>query len=331
MILWILLLVFSVLIIWKGSDWLTDSLIPVANHLGTSYIAVTTLLASFMMSSPELIISIYTYALGHQTLGIGVLIGSVIINIGLTVGISAWIKPLKVEKGIVIRDGLYLITVATVVMVMGSDLSYTRSEGLTLLLLFIPYALNVWFFEKARSHDSRKDKVEMLKKTLDLFGDQVPFLKFKPGLLTFTAGAAMLFLGSYFIAESLINISKHLSISELIIGIVIGAAGTGTPNIAAAIQGTLKGYDDAAITETFGSNIFTLLVILGLLIALSPFTISSKIFYFDMTWMIFIHILMLAFIFKGYSFKEHSLTRLEGFILVVFYIALISVNVLWFR
>ncbi len=326
----ILILLVSIFLIFKGSDWLTDSLIPVANQLGTSYIAVTTLLASFMISTPELFISIYSYLLGHQEIGIGVLIGSVMINIGLTVGLSAVIKPIRVEKEIVIRDGIFLIIVAIIVMVLGSDLIYTRSDGFVLMLLFIPYALNVWFFEKSRPHGERKEKIESIKQNLVLFGEQFFPIKFKPSRSTFVMGGIILFIGSYFFSFSLVELAKVLPIPEILVGIIIGAIGTGIPNIAAAIQGTLKGYEDAAITETFGSNIFTLLVTLGLFIIINPFTITFKVFYFDLTWMILLHVLMLFFIFKGYKYKETSLTRYEGVILIIFYIALLVINIIWF-
>ncbi len=326
----ILTLIVSILIILKGADWLTDSLIPVANQLGTSYIAVTTILASFMMSTPEIFSSLYSYFLGHQSLGIGVLIGSVMINIGITIGLSAAIKPLRIEKDIVIRDGVFLIIISIIVMIFGSDLSFERTEGVVLMLLFIPYALNVWWFEKSRSEKNKEKKVESLKKNLDLFGAQYPIFKLKPSLLTFALGALMLFVGSYFFSWSLIGVAKIVSLPDIIVGIVLGAIGTGIPNIAAGIQGTLRGYDDAALTETFGSNIFTLLFTLGLFIIISPINLPLKIFYYDLNWMIFLHVLLVAFIFKGYKYREESLTKYEGVILMIFYLVLVVGNLIFF-
>ena len=326
----IILFIVSILIIWKGSDWLSDSLIPVAHQLGTSYIAVTTLLASFMMSTPELMISVYSFFSGHQNIGIGILIGSVTINIGITVGLTAALKPLRVEKDILIRDGFFLIVVAIIVMILGSDFRYSRSDGFVLIFMFLPYALNVWYFEKARPHGDRKEKVETIKQSLDLFGDQFKFLHLKPSLLTLILGAIILLSGSYLFSVSLVEFGKILPLPEFVIGLIFGAIGTGTPNIAAALQGTFKGYDDAAISETFGSNIFTLLVTLGIFLVLSPITIAPKILYFDMTWMIMIHAAMLLFIIKGYKYQEESITRLEGITLVLFYFFILAANVVSF-
>jgi cation:H+ antiporter len=328
-ILILILLALSIMFIWKGSDWVTDSLIPVANKLGTGYIAITTLMVSFLISIPELFTSVYTYFLGHLNVGLGVIIGSVMINVGLTVGLSATIKPLNVDKSVVIRDGIFLIIMTIVVLFFGSDLHYERSEGIVLMLLFIPYALNVWSFEKWRSKKSRKKEVSRMKKNLDLIGD-ISFLKFRPSLKTFLLGAAILTVGSYLFSVSLIGLSNIVPLPELLIGILFGAIGTGTPNIVAALQGTVKGYDDAAITETFGSNIFTLLITFGIVIVLQPFTIGAKLFYFDLVWMIMIHLLMLSFIFKGYKYREKSITRFEGVLLLLFYIGIVAANVAFF-
>ena len=330
MLFWVFFigLVLSVLLIWKGSALLTDSLVPVAHQLGTSYIAVTTLLVSVLMGTPELFSSIYSLLLDHPDIGLGVFIGSVMTNIGLATGISAALHPLKVEKDIVIRDGFFLISVVAMVMVFGSDLQYTRSEGIVLILMFIPYILNVWYFEGARPTRERKDKVESIKKNLQIIGNNI--LEMPPSLLTFVLGGLLLLGGSYLFSFSMVEIGRLLSLPDLLVGVIFGGLGTGIPNIAAAIQATRSGYKDAAITETFGSNTFTLMVTLGIFIIIQPFAISNKVFYFDLLWMIAIHILLISFIIKGYRYKEESLTRVEGSLLFLLYVVLLFINVVFF-
>lgn len=328
----IFFLALSSFMIWKGSDWVTDSLIPIAKKLGTSYIAITTLLVSFTLSVPEIFSAVYSFLLGHFEIGLGVIIGSVVVNVGITVGLSAVIRPLNIDKMVVLRDGIFLIIIATIVMVMGSDLKYSRSEGIVLLLLFLPYTLNVWYMEKGRTKKNKEKEEKELENDLQTIGEQdSKFLKLKPSFFAFILGIIMLFLGSYVFSSNLISLSKLVNLPDLFIGVVVGAIGTEISTIAAAVQGTLKGYKDVAISETFGSNIFTLLITLGIFILLSPFQIPPKIFYFDLVWMIAIHILMILFIFKGYKFKEASITRLEGLILMCFYFGIIFFNYYFFR
>ncbi len=323
----LLLLLVSLLLMWKGSDWLTDSIIPVAERIGTSYIAVTTLLVAFLLSVPEIVISLYSSLLGHVHLGLGVIIGSVMANIGLTVGLSAAYRPLLVEKSVVIRDGVYLVIVALIVLLFGADLQYSRVEGGVLLLLFIPYAFNVFYFEKLRSKHQRRQRVKSVTRMLKLSGF-FPRLKLRTSPLTFVLGGAVLLLGSYLFSVSLIRLNAMMHFPELLVGLTLGALGPAIPNIAAALQGTRQGYSDAAITETFGSNIFTLLFTLGLIVLVSPLSIAGSVFYFDLTWMIVLTLLMIAFIFKGYHYREASLTRYEGAVLVVLYLTLLVLHVI---
>ncbi len=325
----ITLLVLSILLIWKSSDWITDSMVPVAKKLGTGYVAVTTLLISFVLSLPEIFSSVYSFLLGELNIGLGVVIGSIMANIGLIVGLSALLGKLQVEKAVVIRDGIFMIVVAGIVLLFGSDLQYTRTEGIVLLLLFVPYALNVWFFEKWRPQKRVKEELKRIYVNLGLIGGLTKLrFRLKASLFTFFIGAIVLVGGSYLFSYSLIEMNKVLQLPGILVGIVFGAIGTGIPNIAAAIQGTLKGYKDAAITETFGSNIFTLLITLGIITVLSPFTITGNVFYFDLTWMIVMNLLLVAFIWKGYKYKEESITKYEGVILLLFYLALVVIQ-LW--
>ncbi|MBU0470267.1 MAG: sodium:calcium antiporter [Nanoarchaeota archaeon] len=328
LILIITLMIFSVLILWKSSGWMTDSLIPVSKKLGTSYIAVTTIIVSLILSLPEIFSSVYAYFLGYLDIGLGVIIGSVMANIGLILGLSAMIKPLTVERAVVIRDGIFMIAAAGIVLLFGSDLHYSRSEGLVLFLLFIPHVINVWAFEKGRSTKSQKKKVKRVQKGLSLIN--MPKLKLKPSFLTFSIGAITLIGGSYLFSYSLVELGKTVPLPGILIGLIFGGIGTAMPNIAAALQGTLKGYKDAALTETFGSNIFTLLITLGILIMLSPFSIKGSVFYFDLTWMIIMNLLLVAFIFKGYHYREESLTRFEGLVLLLFYVVLLIIQFLKF-
>ena len=246
------LLILGIVLITKGSDWMTDSLIPVAERLGTSYIAVASILVSIMLSIPEVFVAGYAFFMGHPGISLGVIIGSIICNIGLMTGLSAMIKPLSVDSRVVIRDGVYAFIISIIVFLFGLDMRFDRSEGLILMMLFVPYVLNVWFFEKWASEKARKKE---LKK--------------------------------------------------------------------------IKNYKKIAITETFGADIFTLLITLGLLAVIMPFSIDKRWLFFDIPIMIFMTTMMMLFIFKGHVRGQNAIQRHEGAILVLLYIAFIIANVLY--
>lgn len=328
-LVWVIaLLVAGLVLLTKGSDWMTNSLISVAQRLGTTYIAVASILVSVMLSIPEIFVAIYAFYLGHWGISLGVIIGSIICNIALMTGLSAMIKPLSVDRRVVIRDGIFAFIISLIVFIFGYDLSFDRKEGLTLLLLFIPYVVNVWFFEKWRTFKEKKEELEEIKAELGVIG--LKGWEPKPTPYIFFIGGGMLILGTYLFSDSLVRIAGMTGISDVLIGLTIGAIGPSIPNISSAVQGTIKNHTKIAITETFGSDIFTLLVTLGLLAVLSPFAIDQKWLYFDIPMMIFMTSLMMLFIFKGHLRGQSAILRHEGGILVLFYILFIILNVLYF-
>jgi len=326
LLLTILMLAVGVIILTKGSDWMTNSLVPVAERLGTSYIAIASILVSVMLSIPEVFIALYAFLFGHEGISLGVIIGSIICNIGLMTGLSATIKPLSVDRRVVIRDGIFSFIIAIIVFLFGMDLRYTRTEGLTLLLLFIPYAINVWFFEKWRSTENKQEEIREIKEELKVIG--LTGFQLKPGIFLFFFGSFMLLIGSYIFSGYLIKAASITGISDILIGLTVGAIGPSIPNIASAVQGTIKNYTKIAITETFGADIFTLLVTLGILALVVPFSIDKKWLYFDIPMMVMMTALMMFFIFKGHIKRQNAIQRHEGAALVIIYILFIALNIL---
>ena len=324
-ILWVLgLLVGGLFLLTKGSDWMTDSLVPAAERLGTTYIAVASILVSIMLSIPEIFVAVYAFYLGHSGISLGVIIGSIICNISLMTGLSAMIKPLSVDGRVVIRDGVFALVISVIVFAFGYDLEFNRTEGIVLLLLFVPYAVNVWFFEKWTTKKARQEELKEIKSELNVIG--LPFGELKPGLLLFIIGSAILLIGSYLFSSSLVRIAEITKLPDILIGLTLGAIGPSIPNIASAIHGTIKNYTKIAITETFGADIFTLLVTLGLLAVLSPFGIDQKWLVFDIPIMILMRFIMMYFIFKGHLRGKPAILRHEGAALVFFYIVFIILN-----
>jgi cation:H+ antiporter len=321
-----LVLLVSLFLITKGTDFSTDSLVPVANWLGTSYIAVASIIVSIMLSVPEVFIAIHAFFQGHEGISLGVIIGSIVCNIGLMTGLSAMIKPLLVDKRVVIRDGVFAFIISLIVFIFGLDMSFDRQEGVVLLLLFVPYVLNVWFFEKWHSLKDREEELKEIKDELQVIG--LRWFRMKPSVFAFFLGIGMLLVGSYFFSYMLIRVGELTGVSDVILGITIGAIGPSIPNIVSAVSGTIKDYKKIAITETFGADIFTLTVTLGLLAVLMPFGINAKWLFFDIPLMIFMTAAMMLFIFKGHIRGEHAVLQHEGAVLVLIYIGFMIINVI---
>jgi len=140
------------------------------------------------------------------------------------------------------------------------------------------------------------------------------FGKIKSGWLSFILGLALLLGGAQLFSNQLISLVKSFGMNELMIGLTIGAIGPSIPNIITAYQATKKGLGSVAVSETLGSNIFTLLVTLGILAVISPINISTQWINLDIPLVIFMSILLFFFI-----VSKQTISKIEGFILVFCY------------
>jgi cation:H+ antiporter len=277
MILEIGLALFGLYLILKGSDWVTDAAIPLAKFLNTTYIAVGLVLVSILLSLPELLVSLSAMSKDHIDLGIGVIIGSIIVNLGLIMGVSAMLRPLKIPRHLITRDAVFMLIATIVVSLMVlEDRQASGTDGVVFLLLLIPYFVNLFEQEKSLALKERKKESEMISKTLQLTGKiGGAGLILTDSKLIFVLGVAMLVLGTELFTHSLISIVSIMNVSELLIGLTIGALGPSIPNMAAALQAVRRGYDELAVSETIGSNIVTLLFTLGIIAIVHPFTLDA--------------------------------------------------------
>ena len=314
------LLLLGILLLGKGSDWLTDSLIPIARKLGVSGVSVGLILVSIAVSLPEVLVAVFATIRGYHTLSLGVVLGSIICNIGLMSGFCAILRPLPVNTNIILRDGIFSLVVPVLVLAVSSEGEITRFEGLAFFLLFIPYAINVFLQERRITSEEKQKQKEEMEGELALIGFE--FGKLKPGLISFFLGLALLLLGTKFFGDELIHLADGFGFSELLIGTTLGALGPSLPNIGAAYSATKKGMGEIAVSETLGSNIFTLLVTLGISAMIAPITISQQWLTVDLPILLIMSTLLFLFL-----LTKKCISRLEGAVLLGGYLATIVLQV----
>lgn len=316
----IISLLLGVLAIGKGSDWFTDSLIPVARKIGISGVAVGLILVSVAVSLPEILVAVYSVIQGYPSISLGVVLGSIICNIGLMTGFSALVRPLKVHTYVILRDGIFSVVTPILVFAVASGGALTRLEGFAFMLLFIPYVVNVFLQEKLASKQQREKDFKEIEIKLELVGFE--FANLKSGWASFFLGLVLLLLGAHLFSSTLIQIVKIFSINEVIAGLTIGAIGPSIPNILAAYKATKRGMGDVAVSETLGSNIFTLLVTMGLLAFISPISIPQRWIYFDIPVMIAMSLMLFIFM-----TTRKTISKLEGSILLGSYIVTLAIQI----
>lgn len=316
MIFPILFLLVGAYLLLKGSEWITDSSNSVANKLGTTNIAIGLVFVSIMLSLPELLVALSAVIKNHEEISVGVSLGSVIVNLGLVLGVTIFLKTIRVPKHVVTRDGVFMLVATLVVSLIAlEDLRISSRDGLIFILLFIAYIVNVYAQEKQLAKKEKQKEVETLSKTLAIFGKMHDFAVVKNGFHIFIIGGALLLIGSELFTKGLIDLGVALSISDALLGVTIGALGPSLPNLVVAIQASRKGFDELAVSQSIGSNIFTLFFTLGVIALVQPIELSEKFGLVTAPALILITIVAFVFILKG------KIGRKEGLVLIGLYAA----------
>ncbi len=309
------LLLVGAYLLLKGSEWVTDSSNSVASKLGTTNIAIGLILLSVMLSLPELLVALSALFKNHGQISIGVSLGSVIVNLGLVLGITAFLKPIRIPKHVVTRDGVFMLIATIVVSLVAlEDLEITAMDGVIFVLLFIPYIINVYSQEKQLANKEKKKEVEAISKTLIAFGKVHDFATIKNGFYIFIIGGALLIVGSELFTRGLIELGAVLNISDILLGITLGALGPSLPNLIVAAQAARKGFDELAVSQSIGSNIFTLFFTLGVIAIAQPIQLPANFGLVTVPALMLVTLVSFIFLLKG------KMGRREGSVLIGLYI-----------
>ncbi|ACD51221.1 sodium:calcium antiporter [Clostridium botulinum] len=317
----ILLLGFVLLI--KGADIFVDGASVIAKKLGIPAVIVGLTIVSLGTSAPELAVSLISSLNGSNEIAIGNVIGSNIFNTLMVLGTTAIILPLIIKKETVKNDFLVNTSVTILLFLFTFDSLFmsdtniiSRLDGLILILICIFYV--VVLIKKAKkmpNEDLNEDTTE-LKNSLVDNNIEVNILH---KVIFMIIGVAGIVVGGNLVVDSATNIAYSLGMSEKLVGLTIVAAGTSLPELVTSIVAALKGENDIALGNVLGSNIFNILLILGLSSLISPIHVSQALMT-DFIYLIVINLLLIGLVFFNKA-KEKKLTRIEGFLLVGLYLS----------
>ncbi len=300
-----------VLLTWSADRFVVGAS-ALAYNLNVSPLIIGLTIVSLGTSAPEILVSAVASLQHNGGLAIGNAIGSNIINVGLILGVTALIVPLKVHSSIVRREMPVLIGVMLLGLLLLLDGSLGRIDGFILLTgmaLMLIWMTRIGMKEKS-AHDPMSAE----------FADEVPtsMSMRRAGMWTLV-GALLLLASSKLLVWGAVAIAHSMGISDLVIGLTIVALGTSLPELAASLMSALKNEHDIAIGNIIGSNIFNLLAVLGLPGLLDPGPIDPNVLIRDYPVMI---LLALALFVMAYGFRGTGrINRLEGGLLVTAFVA----------
>ena len=251
------ILVGLVLLTWSADRFVIGAA-SIARILGAPPLLIGITIVGIGTSAPEILVSLSASLNGAPNLAVGNAIGSNITNIALVLGITALITPLAVSSGILRRELPLVLLVSLVAVYFCYDLQLSRLEGSLLCCGFV--AMLGWMIMLARS-GSKDDP--MIAEIVEHENDGPQLSKSRAwmwviiGMIMLPASAQLLVYGAS-------DIARSYGISDLAIGLTIVAIGTSLPELAATLASALRKEADLAIGNILGSNLFNLLLVLGL-------------------------------------------------------------------
>ncbi len=325
-ILLLVLILAGLFILSEGSNLISDNATVVARQTGSSRFAIAILVVSTLASLPETLVSLFALHDGSIDIAMANALVSIIVNISFIIGLSAMIFPLRTTKEIITRDAVFLLTITMVASALLLDGELSRLDGIALLLLYIPYSINLWLAEKKMGAEEIHTSLKEVFAELMLFGRIFNRgIKIRAGPMWLLAGILMAVIGAKIITQGSIEISKAMGISEWLIGATVVAVGTSVPDIAAAYHATRKGMTDLALGSGIGANITSILLTLGLMGLIYPITFNVDQVLPTIVAMNFITFTLFVFMATG-----KTLTRRQGAVLFSFYIVVAILDMLVF-
>lgn len=249
-----------------GGDSIVKGASGLAQKFGASPFVAGLLLVAFGTSLPELFVNARAYAVGAQDLALGNAVGSNIVNVGLTLGLTAVFAPLLVRMRL-LSPLLVLLTVASVALIVfGLDGVITRIEGIVLLLGFVA-TLAFVLARSGREQAEVRDSIAAYAATRSVLW---------MNLLRFAVAVALLYFGAKFVVQGAPVIGAAWGWSPLLVGLLPVAIGTALPEAAAAIAAARRGQGDMVVGHVIGSSLFNLLVVVGGMAALRPLPLPES-------------------------------------------------------
>lgn len=262
----------------------------------------------FGTSAPELVVSMSAAIKKVDDIALGNIIGSNIANIGLVLGLSALISPLKVKPDILKRELPIMILVSAVMYLMSLDLQISFIEGAILFAGIILFNGLSYYFAK---RESGANKVRIAE-SIGVEGTR------KRQILLITMGLVGIIGGAQLMVRSAIFIAKEFGISELVIGLTLVALGTSLPELAVSSVAAYRKEPEISIGDVIGSNIFNILMVIGVVAMISPLKVSSETLRFEFPVLLIFGIALVPLMRTGLV-----ISRIEGTILIAGYLSFV--------
>lgn len=261
----------------QGAKFITDNAVAVSRNFGISRFVTGMLIVSTLAAMPEVLVSLIALEEGSSQIALSNGLASNVVTIAFVIGLTAVIVPLKVTREMIMRDAVFLMTVTIVASVLLLDGNLTSLEGIALMVLFIPYTMNLLLIKRGSNPKDLAESLEEATIQLELmghlFGRKIE-IRAGPHWLIF--GILWTVMGAELVVRSILRMTGDFGLDPWLVGITMVALGTTLPDIAASYHAAKRGFGDLALGEGIGANIVTMLLTLGMMGIINPFEFGTQ-------------------------------------------------------
>ena len=268
----ILLLILGIVIVLKGADWLTDGAVAIASRFGVSQMVIGLTIVAMGTSMPEFCVSMVSALKGTADLAVGNFVGSNIFNTLLIVGCSALVAPIAVSPSSVRRDMPFAVAASLLMLLFCLDGTIGRLDA---AVLFAGFCLFMFVTLKhAKTTNAETTATGAGQEAASPKPEATSLAVLKAATLL-AVGLLCLIFGSNLFVDNASMVASRLGVSDAVIGLTIVAGGTSMPELATSMVSARKGNSDIAIGNVIGSNVFNILMIVGITGLVSPMRIAG--------------------------------------------------------
>jgi cation:H+ antiporter len=282
----ILLFAVGIALLWAGTESVLRRVPRLAAWLRVSPLVVTVLLVAVMTSLPEFSVSLFASLRGQPSAAVGNIVGSNFVTLTFVAGVCALWRPIVVGRSIRQRESSWMILTAALLLVVAVDGVISRLDGVVLVAAYLPYFWST--LDEARGQRREAAVPVSARPWLDI--------------AFFVAGVAMIVLGADWIVRFGTDLARELGMSDLLIGVTFYAFGTSLPELAIALGAVLRRQADVTLGEIYASNIFTGLVVAGVLCLVRPLPVEPFVVSRDLPLLVLAGVVLQMFVTSGRRF-----------------------------
>lgn len=312
MILSTFLIIVGFALLILGADWLVNGASNIAKKFSIPEIIIGLTIVSIGTSMPELFVSTTSALEGFSDMAIGNVIGSNLCNLLLILGISTILRPVKFQKETMIFEiPMCLLFTIIFIAICNTAGTITKIESVFLLVLFIVFITYTIIMAKKQSSIEKQKETNIERKPLSILKD----------IILIILGIAGLKIGGDLAVNNAVEIANYFNVSEKIISLTILAVGTSLPELVTSVTAAIKGNSDIAIGNIIGSNIFNMLLIIGVSAFIKPIIYNFS-YNLDLSILIIATLVLALFPIIP---PKNEMSRTNGIIYFLMYIAYLGI------